>query len=141
MSAAEAMEPETTEAPFRSFGAILFFYVNEFSRRTRISIPLEWGAVPMPAWEQERREHNYARVVASLHGREPEDYDFDPRITEGRLNALAHWYMTDQPRSSLVEAFAEALNLRSESWSSFCRECRRTRNTLRRRWQARGLME
>ena len=142
MIAAEVIH-ELSAAPhvFSSAGQALFFYVREFGRRTGIQVPLEYGSIPMPHVAREQREATYARIVAALHEREPEDYSFDPLLTEERLNALVHWYMSDQPRASLVEAFADALGLRSETWSAFCRECRRTRNMFRRRMLGRGLVE
>jgi len=142
MIAAEVL-PELSATPhvFSSAGQALFFYVREFGRRTGIQVPLESGSIPMPHVAREQREATYARIVAALHEREPEDYSFDPLLTEGRLNALVHWYMSDQPRASLVEAFSKALELRSETWVAFCRECRRTRNMFRRRMQGRGLVE
>ncbi|SRR6266849_1637181 len=124
---------------FSSAGQALFFYVREFGRRTGIQVPLEYGSIPMPHVAREQREATYARVVAALHEREPEDYSFDPRLTEERLNALVHWYMSDMPRASLVEAFAETL-LCGETWVAFDRECKKTRNVFRRRMKARGLV-
>src|SRR5713226_7618231 len=118
---------------FSSAGQALFFYVREFGRRTGIQVPLEYGSIPMSHVEREQREATYARIVAALHEREPEDYSLDPLLTEERLNALVHWYMSDQPRASLVEAFAEVLD--AYTWVSFCRECRRTRNLFRRRME------
>ncbi len=140
MDSAVARELSAATHVFSSAGQALFFYVREFGRRTGIQVPLEYGSIPMPRVVREQREATYARIVAALHEREPEDYSFDPPLTEERLNALVHWYMSDQPRASLVEAFAKALELRSETWVAFCRECRRTRNMFRRRMSGRGLV-
>lgn len=126
---------------FANAGQALFFYVREFSRRVGIQAPLESGSIPMPHVAREQREATYARIVGALHEREPEDYSFDPLMTEDRLNALVHWYMSDVPRASLVEAFADALGLRSYTWVAFDYECKRTRNVFRRRMSARGLVE
>jgi hypothetical protein len=144
-ASALAREPSSDRPPFRSTGQILFFYVGEFSRRTGIRVPdcALADMPPMPRMSWQEREDWYAAVVAALHEREPEDYPFDPPLTERRLEALVHWYLTDEPASAsrrMISHFADDLGLRSATWPAFCRECHRTRNVFRRRMVARGLV-
>ena len=132
---------QATPRTFASAGAALFWYVDEFARRVGIKASLEWGSVPMPAVAREEREATYARVVAALTVTAPEDYPFDPPLTTGRLEALVGWYMQEEPGSAaprLLRRFAAELG--ATTWPAFCRECRKTRNVLRRRFQARGLV-
>jgi hypothetical protein len=119
---------------FKTDSGCLLWFVQERARRMGIQVKLESGATPISREAREVQNATYASIAASLTEAAPSDYSFDPPITEERLNQLVHWYLSDEPQQSL----ADRLGM---SWARFCREARRTRNVIRRRMYARGLIE
>lgn len=140
MSAAEALYPELS-APARTFqtvkGAIIW-YAEHRSRKESARAPLEIGSVPVPAVSRAVAEATYARLAACLVERAPEDYDFDPLVTDGRVEGLLLWYITDGGASDWKQRNEARFGM---TWCKFSYEARRTRNVVRRRMQARGLIE
>jgi hypothetical protein len=119
---------------FKTDSGCLLWFVQERARRMGIQVKLESGATPISREAREIQNATYASIAASLTEAAPSDYSFDPPITEERLNQLVHFYLSDEPQ----QALADKLGM---SWARFCKEARRTRNVIRRRMRARGLIE
>lgn len=110
---------------FNSVRAMLSWWQAEHARRSgthcAIAVSSPIGVSPSNAAE---RSATYAKVIACLAPRAPEDLSGDLRLTSRRLANLLAWYDSalDQPSPG-----------RSSS-------ARKTRNQLRRRMLARGLL-
>lgn len=109
---------------FRTVCGALHWWAAEVLRRQSVC-----GAVPDVFVQCSRsafdvRDATFARIVACLASRAPEDTDSDRKLTPRRIASLLAWYD-------------------SEEWHSegFNQACRKTRNQIRRRMSNRGLLE
>lgn len=140
LSAAEVLREElqVKTLTFSTIAKAFLWYAEQRGRKESARVPLELGRVPAPAFMREISNATYARIAACLTETAPEDYAFDPKIDDERLEALLLFYVTDGGASDWSQRNEAKFGM---SWSKFCRECRRTRNVLKRRMQGRGVIE
>jgi hypothetical protein len=109
---------------FKDISDVLLWYVEARARKTNLPSLLRTGDDPGPELPRGARSATYTAIVGCLVERSAEDYPFDPKVTEERVEQLLHYYSSKKnpPRGAELE------------------EVRRTRNVLRRRMKARGLL-
>lgn len=118
---------------FQTVAGALLWYAERRKRREGPHGTLNPDREPCPAHLALADMATHAKIAGCLRERDLADYGFDPPVTSERLEALLVFYQHDEPQHLL----AERLGM---TWSRFCRECRRTRNVIRRRMDAAGLL-
>lgn len=109
-------------------GCLLWYAEHRLHREGIPSIVIgEEGRIPRSPTQIAATQATYAKIASCMKERDPADYDFDPPITPGRITDLLIFYQSDEPAYDMATR-------RGVTWPAFVRECRRTRNVLRRRF-------
>lgn len=140
MNAAISWQEVDAVAQARTFSTVagaLLFYANQRRKRMRTGPALE-GSMPRNEEQIEADAEAYARIVGCLTARAPEDWDERYELREEAIAHLIAYYdsTTDADNSSL-EAIAHRLDM---TLPKFLDYVRKTRNAIRRRMTARGVL-
>lgn len=136
-SAALARDLHADTRTFTSVRMAVIWYVTQKARRSLHSVPLESGSGRPPQEHIDQVHATYAKLALCIERQHDEaDIDDEFLLFGRRVADLATWYVSSAERGQ--QSLADAMGFTPADLTKYCLF---TENVLRRRMEARGLLD